>query len=98
MTTPTGDNASLHELEIDVRTELTLAESRPSAEESDALADALADEWMLHPDAQRYEVRLRTLLGAVEAVEDRAGEPPQTAAPEDAARTGGEPDGREPVR
>jgi hypothetical protein len=94
MTTPTGDNASLPELELDVRTELTLAESRPPAEE----ADALADEWMLHPDAQRYEVRLRTLLGAVEAVEDRAGEPPQSAEPEDAARTGGEPDGREPVR
>jgi hypothetical protein len=93
MTTPTGDNASLHELELDVRTELALAESRPPAEE----ADALADEWMLHPDAQRYEVRLCTLLGAVEAVEGRSGEPPRAAGPEDAARTGGEPDGREPV-
>jgi hypothetical protein len=93
MTTPTGDNASLPELELDVKTELTLAASRPPGEE----ADALADEWMLHPDAQRYEVRLRTLLGAVEAVEGRSGEPPLAAEPEDAARTGGEPDGREPV-
>ena len=97
MTTPTGDNASLHELELDVRTELTLAESQPPREEGGALADALADEWMLHPDAQRYEVRLRTLLGAVEAVEGRSGEPPRATEPEDAARTGGEPDGREPV-
>ena len=93
MTTPTDDNASLHELELDVRTELTMAESRPPGEE----ADALADEWMLHPDAQRYDVRLRTLLGAVEAVEGHSGEPPRATEPEDAARTGGEPDGREPV-
>jgi hypothetical protein len=77
MTTPTGDNASLYELELDVRTELTLADTRPPGEE----ADAIADEWMLHPDAQRYEVRLRTLLGAVEAVEGRSGEPPRALPP-----------------
>jgi hypothetical protein len=93
MTTPTGDNASLHELELDVKAELTLAESRPPGKE----AGALADEWMLHPDAQRYEARLRTLLGAVEAVEGRSGEPPRATEPEDAARTGGEPDGRAAV-
>lgn len=67
MGTPTGDNAFLHELELDVRAELTEAEaSRPE----DA-AGVPMDEWMFDPaDAQREEVGLRSLLGAVEAVED----------------------------
>jgi hypothetical protein len=66
MSTPTGDHASLHELELTVETELTVAEtSQP--EETGA---ASIGEWLPDPDAERYEVRLRALLGAVEALED----------------------------
>lgn len=65
MSTPTGDNAFLHELDLEVRTELTVAEtSRPEEE-----IDAPIDQWLADPDTQRYEIRLRTLLGAVEALE-----------------------------
>ena len=77
MSTPTGDNAFLYELELNVRTELTLAEtSRPEIE-----ADIQTVEWLLDPDAQRYEIGLRALLGAVEAVEDgaRPGDDPPAA-------------------
>jgi hypothetical protein len=77
MSTPTGDNAFLYELELNVRTELTLAEtSQPEIE-----ADIQTVEWLLDPDAQRYEIGLRALLGAVEAVEDgsRPGDDPPAA-------------------
>ena len=68
MSTPTGDNAFLHELELNVREELTLAETSQPEEEAVAVP---IDEWLSDPaDAQRYEVGLRTLLGAVEALED----------------------------
>ena len=61
MSTPTGDNAFLHELELDVRAKLTLAEtSQPEAE----AAGIPGDDLMLDPDAQRYEVSLHTLLDA----------------------------------
>lgn len=66
MTIPTGDD-NLHELELTVREELIVVESSPLEEESD---DAPALEWELDADAQRYEVSLRTLLGAIEATED----------------------------
>ena len=62
MTTPPGDSYSMHELEITVREELTVVESSPLEESGDA--------WQLDPDGERYEVSLRTLLGAVEAVEE----------------------------
>ena len=52
----------MHELEITVREELTVVESSPLEESGDA--------WQLDPDGERYEVSLRTLLGAVEAVEE----------------------------
>ena len=53
-----SDDAFLHELELDVRAEL---------------APAAAEEGPCDPeDGQRYEVGLRSLLGAVEAVEDDA--------------------------
>ena len=66
MSTPTGENAFLHELEHDVRTELTLAgPSRPGED----TAGPPADEGLPDPDAQRYEVGLRSLLGAVGALE-----------------------------
>ena len=69
MSTPTGDNAFLHELELDVRAELTLART---SQPGDA-AGVPIDEWLPDTDAQRYEVRLRTLLSAVEALEDGRG-------------------------
>jgi len=72
MSTPTGDNAFLHELELNVTTELTLAETGTPEEEAGVPVDA----WLSDPaDAQRYEVGLRNLLGAVEALETEAGGP-----------------------
>jgi hypothetical protein len=67
MSLPTSDDAFLHGLERNVRAELTAIEtSRPE--------DALAvpnDEWMFDPaEAQREEAGVRSLLGAVKALED----------------------------
>src|SRR5215813_6035169 len=70
MSTPTGDNAFLHELELTVRAELTIAETSLPEEQADGMA---GDEWPPDPDVQRYDVVLRALLGAVEAVEDASG-------------------------
>ena len=70
MSTPTGDNAFLPELELTVRTELTLAETSLPEEQADGIP---GDEWPLDPDVQRYDIGLRTLLGAVEALEDPSG-------------------------
>jgi hypothetical protein len=70
MSTPTGDNAFLYELELTVRTELTLAETSQPEEQADGMPD---DEWPPDPDVERYDVGLRALLGAVEAVEDASG-------------------------
>jgi hypothetical protein len=67
VSTPTGGNAFLHELELTVRTELTLAQTGQPYEEAVAVP---IDEWLSDPaDAQRYEIGLRSLLGAVEALE-----------------------------
>jgi len=71
MSIPTSDNVFLHELELDVRAELTLAETGQPEEEAAGLP---IDEWLSDPvDDQRYEVNLRSLLGAVEALEDGSG-------------------------
>ena len=71
MSIPTGDNAFLHELELNVRAELTRAETGQPEEEAVGVP---IGEWLLDPaDAQRYEVGLRNLLGAVEALEDGSG-------------------------
>ena len=82
MSTPDGDNAFLHELEINVRTELTLAETGPPEEEA---VGAPIDEWLSDPaDDERYETSLRTILGAVEALEDvprPGGDPNQEEGP-----------------
>lgn len=67
MTNPPGDNYSLRELEITITEELTVVESSPLEEESD---DTPTAAWQLDPDGERYEVSLRTLLGAVEAAEE----------------------------
>lgn len=59
------NDAFLDRLELNVRTELT------NAENSDAVARPM-DEWMFDPaDAEREEAGLRSLLGAVEALEER---------------------------
>ncbi|MGW3811887.1 hypothetical protein [Micromonospora sp. NPDC005113] len=66
MSTPTGDNDSLHELEAEVEAELAMAESS-HPEEAMKLP---VTEWLFDPaDAQRDEVGLRSLLGAVETLE-----------------------------
>ena len=65
MSTPTGDNAFLHELELDIRTDLTIAETSQPAEQ--------AGEWVPDTEAERYEIRLRNMLGAVEALEEGSG-------------------------
>ena len=70
MSTPTGDSAFLHELELTVRAELTLAETSQPAEQADGMPDG---ESPPDPDDQRYDVVLHTLLGAVEALEDASG-------------------------
>ena len=70
MSTPTGDNAFLHELELTVRAELTLAETSQPAEQADGASDG---EWLPDPDVQRYEVNLRGILGAVKVLEDPSG-------------------------
>jgi hypothetical protein len=68
MRIPTSDNAFLHELELSVKAELTLAETGQPEEEAAGLP---IDEWLSDPaDDERYEVNLRSLLGAVEALED----------------------------
>jgi hypothetical protein len=76
MTTPAGDNVFLQELELNVRSELTIVETS----EPDVDADGVPTvEWLLDPDAQRYEVGLHTLLRAVEALENGSrpgGDPP----------------------
>ena len=87
MSTPTGDNAFLHALELNVRTELTLVETSQPWEQA---VNVPIDEWLSDPaDYQRYEVGLRSLLGAVEAVEDGSGPanpPPPTEMPESHCR------------
>jgi hypothetical protein len=69
MSTANGDHACLHELELTVETELTVAETSPP----EPASDATTGEWLPDPDAERYEVRLRALLGAVKALEDGSG-------------------------
>ena len=78
MTTPAGDNAFLQDLELNVRSELTIVETSQPDVDADGLPTA---EWLLDPDAQRYEVGLHSLLSAVETLEygSRGGDDPDTA-------------------
>jgi uncharacterized protein YbjT (DUF2867 family) len=64
---PARGSALVHELELLVRTELILAEtSRP-----DEAVPVPIEEWLSDPaDDQRYEASLRSLLGAVQALEE----------------------------
>jgi len=92
MSTPTGGNAFLHELELTVRTELTFAETSQPEEQADGVP---GDEWPPDPDVQRYEVGLQTLLGAVEALEDApgpGGHPPSAEMAEGVITAGHLPD------
>ena len=67
MSTQISGHAFLHELELNVRTELTQAET---SQPEDA-ASIPIEEWLSDPaDDQRYEASLRSLLGAVEVLED----------------------------
>ena len=70
MSVPTSENVFLDELELTVSTELAQAEtSQPEA------ACIPIDQWLTDPaDDQRYEVGLRSLFGAVEALEDTKAE------------------------
>ena len=68
MSTPTVGSTFLHELELTVRTELTQAETGQPYEEAIAVP---IEEWLSDPaDDQRYEVEVRSLLDAVEVLED----------------------------
>jgi hypothetical protein len=88
MSTPTGGNAFLHELELTVSAELTLAEASQLEEPADGMP---GDERPPDPDAQRYDVVLRALLGAVEALEDASdpGDHPPPAEMADGVITAG---------
>ena len=67
MSIPTSDNAFLDQLELTVRAELAEA----STSQPEEAACVPIDQWLTDPtDDQRYEVGLRTLFGAVEALED----------------------------
>jgi hypothetical protein len=67
MSSPIGDNESLHELEAEVEAELAMAESSHPEE----VADLPVSQWLFDPaDAQRDEVALRSLLSAVETSEE----------------------------
>jgi hypothetical protein len=66
MNTPTGDDFSLAEVESVVEAELAMAESSSAAQ----AVDLPVSEWVFDPaDAQREEVELRSLLGAVRVLE-----------------------------
>ena len=69
MSTPDNEEF-LHGLEVEVEAELDIAES---SHPGDAVRTPVT-EWQFDPaDAERYEINLRGLLGAVEAVEDMEG-------------------------
>jgi hypothetical protein len=64
---PTGGSEFLHAVELNVRAELALTETGEPQTEA---VDVPIDEWLIDPeDEQHYEVGLRSLLGAVEALE-----------------------------
>ncbi|WP_328992789.1 hypothetical protein OG394_00900 [Kribbella sp. NBC_01245] len=64
MTSPTDENAFLHNLEAEVEAELAMAESS-HPEESGGPAT-----WLYDPtDVERDEVGLRSILGAAKALE-----------------------------
>ena len=78
MSTPIGDSAFLRAVELNVRAELDLAETGQPEE----AADVPIGQWLVDPEGeQHYEVGLRSLLGAVEALEGDSGPGPSPADP-----------------
>lgn len=69
MTDPAGDNAFMQELELNIRSELTIVETTQPEVDADGVPTV---EWLLDPDVQRYEIGLHTLLGAVHTLENGA--------------------------
>ena len=67
MTTPAGDNAFLQELELNITSELTMVETSQPDVDADGVPTVV---WLLDPVVQRFEIGLRTLLGAVETLEN----------------------------
>ena len=68
MSAPADDSAFLRALEQGVRAELAFSATSQPGEENVGVP---IDEWLFDPvDAQREEVGLRNLLGAIEAMED----------------------------
>jgi hypothetical protein len=61
---PAGDHPALEQLETTVRAELILAETSQPEQEADD------DGQVPDPDAERYEIALGALLGAVESLEE----------------------------
>ncbi|GAA1582808.1 hypothetical protein GCM10009789_40680 [Kribbella sancticallisti] len=74
MSTPTGDDF-LHGLEIEVETELAMdVADRPGEPGTQPVS-----EWLMDPaEYERDEIAHRSLLGAVQALEDHPGEPTGT--------------------
>ncbi|GAA2829891.1 hypothetical protein [Nonomuraea rubra] len=71
MTTPTGGNEFLHELEVEVRQELRVVE----VSRTQNAVDLPVTEWLIDPtDTEREEVGLRGVLGAIMELEN--GSPP----------------------
>ena len=66
MTTPAGENAFLQQLELNVRSELTIVETSEPEVDADGVPTV---ESLLDPYAQRYEIGLHSLLGAVTTLE-----------------------------
>ena len=65
-----NDGKFLYDLEVEVESELVIAESSQSE-----APDSRPDEWVYDPtDLDREEVGLRNMLGAVEALERDAGQ------------------------
>jgi hypothetical protein len=66
MTTEPGENGFLQNLQAEVEVEVTMAAASHPDESTGGPAD-----WLFDPaEAERDEVGLRSLLGAVEALED----------------------------
>ena len=64
---PADENQFLHELEVEVEGDLVIAESSTSGE----VIVVAETEWLFDPtDVEREQVGFRSLLGAVESLED----------------------------
>ncbi len=73
MSTPPHDHPFLHNLKAEVEAELDLAESSLPADGD----PGPAAEWQFDPtDVQREEAGLRSLLGALDAVDHDPGQDP----------------------